>query len=224
MAFDAQSFSARRLATPPPTPPPTGGETQQRRGTLYIPPPVGGGVGGGVAKRLFLLSVSLYILAIIFNGCTTSNNSSNADQKLWYEALPACPCENPDRSGVKLNDGWAKDKGDIAVYHPDANECFRSYPHTPTREGDSGQQCCYDHEGKLITCGAAAGTPDKESTCSGEDKEGVMTVRYGGVLGHLQKDVNPWKKMGGQNGGWKEYNLLWLPDNRNECDSNCVGQ
>jgi len=164
---------------------------------------------------------SCLLLFSCCNGCSGPGNAI-APEQTWYGALPACPCENPDRDGIKPNDGWAKDKGDIATYHTGATECFRSYPPVATREGASGQQCCYDAQGRLITCGSGAGTPDKISTCDGEDENGAMTIRVGGLFGHLNKDVSPWKKMGGQNDAWKSYNLLWPPNNGNRCDTNCV--
>lgn len=112
-------------------------------------------------------------------------NASDA----WMKKLPACPYENC----VRLNDGWAKDKGNIDRYHKGTNECFRSYPHVQTEEGLSGQQCCYHYNGNLITEGSGAGTPDKESAFDGEDFDHVMTFRYSCVFVHLIKDVQLWE-------------------------------
>lgn len=161
--------------------------------------------------------LGLLLLASLHCKCNSAKKSNGDTIEVWYNKLPACPCENPDKNGVNLNDGWAKDRGDIGKYHKGANECFRSYPAVSTSEGESGQQCCYDSNGKLIAEGRSAGTPDKESTCDGEDAEGVMTVRYRGLLGHYKKDVKPWEEMGGVDSGWVKYNLLWKPDNRNKC-------
>ncbi len=160
----------------------------------------------------------------MFSLCTHSSTQQldNQDSSTWHEKLPACPCENPDRDGVKLNDGWAEDKGDIEKYHSGATKCFRSYPYTKTQMGKSGQQCCYDANGKLITGGSGAGTPDKVSTCSGEKKDGAMIIRQSGLWGHYFKDVRPWVKFGGVNGGWKEYNKTWVPNQGNNCKLNIV--
>jgi AMOP domain len=172
-----------------------------------------------------LLRISPIIL--VFASCnmiTCSNKQpigvSNA--KKWYDTLPSCPCENPDKNGVQLNDGWAKDKGEIEKYHSGATECFRSYPVILTDEGASGQQCCYDSAGYLITDGSGAGTPDKESTCAGENKKGIMTMRIAGLFRHYRKDVVPWDEMGGKDSGWKKYNLLWVPNQGQGCKQNAT--
>lgn len=154
--------------------------------------------------------------------CSNKQPISASSVKKWYDTLPPCPCENPDKNGVQLNDGWAKDKGEIEKYHSGATECYRSYPVMETTEGASCQQCCYDSSGKLITGGSGAGTPDKESTCSGENSSGVMTMRLTGILGHYKKDVVPWDEMGGKDSGWKKYNLFWVPNKGNACRENIV--
>lgn len=136
----------------------------------------------------------------------------------WYEKLPTCPCENPDLNGVKIGDGWAEDKGNIEKYHKGAVHSYRSYPYVNTDEGKSGQQCCYDINGKLIKEGSGAGTPDKVSTCKGENPDGTMKVRSSGLWGHYFRDVRPWVKLGGENNGWIEYNKIWVPNKGNNCD------
>lgn len=166
-------------------------------------------------NNLLLLALSMIIIACHHHTPKTASTT-------WYEKLPNCPCENPDKKGVKLNDGWAKDKGDIAKYHRGAAECFRSYPPVETAEGVSGQQCCYDAEGELITGGCGAGTPDKVSTCDGEDEHGAVKTRVSGVLGHYTKDVKPWDKFGGVDSGWVRYNAIWKPNNGNKCPMNVI--
>ncbi len=150
------------------------------------------------------------------------NGSKSSSAEIWYERLPACPCENPDKNGIVVNDGWAKDVGNIKKYHAGASESFRSYPAIKTSEGLSGQQCCYGADGRLITGGSAAGTPDKVSTCKGEDTKGMMDTDYGSLWGHYVKDVRPWDRFGGEKGGWVQYNQLWPPNNKNGCDSNVI--
>ena len=163
-----------------------------------------------------------YVILLSDAGCKHSKKGEGSQNTVWYDQLPACPCENPDKNGVVLNDGWAKDAGNIAKYHAGSAECFRSYPATKTSEGESGQQCCYDVEGKLITGGSAAGTPDKSCTCKGEDAQGVMVTDYGNLLGHYTNDVRPWDRYGGVDSGWVEYNKLWVPNNKNGCPPNVV--
>lgn len=140
----------------------------------------------------------------------------------WYNYLPDCLCQNPDRRFINIKDGWAKDKGDINKYHKGASSCFRSYPPTITSEGESGQQCCYDKSSNLITQGSGTGTPDKVSTCNGENSEGIMTTKFTAFFKHYRKDVKPWNNFGGQNGGWVKYNLLWKPNKGQNCPSNAI--
>ncbi|MCC6410694.1 MAG: hypothetical protein IT270_03490 [Saprospiraceae bacterium] len=158
----------------------------------------------------------------MFFTCSSPQHLDEKEASAWYEKLPPCPCENPDKNGVLINDGWAADKGEINKYHKGAVYCFRSYPYVKTEAGKSGQPCCYDAEGKLITGGSGAGTPDKISTCSGEKPDGTMLVRESGLWGHYFKDVKPWNNAGGEKDGWKVYNKLWVPNNANNCPENVI--
>lgn len=128
----------------------------------------------------------------------------------WTTQLPSCPCELP--SNTDLDDGWAIDAGNIEYYHPGSTVCIRSYPAIETDQGWSGQQCCYDENGKLITAGAGEGTPDRSSTCTGEDDQGRMKVSYWGAYLHYFKDVRTFEEL-----GWEEYNKIWKPS-RPDCD------
>ncbi|QDK77743.1 hypothetical protein EXU85_03680 [Spirosoma sp. KCTC 42546] len=160
----------------------------------------------------------LYVILVLLFGLFPYHQDITKQQNtIWYNYLPNCPCKNPDSTGVYVNDGWAKDKGNITKYHRGAAECFRSYPPIETSEGKSGQQCCYDKSNNLITEGSGAGTPDKESTCSGENSKGVMITRLIGIIGHYRKDVKPWDDMGGENNGWVKYNQLWKPNQGKNC-------
>lgn len=163
----------------------------------------------------------MVILSFLVLSCQ-SPETINIGVSTWFDQLPACPCENPDRKGVKTHDGWATDEGNINKFHKGATICFRSYPPIRTNEGMSSQQCCYDEKGRLITNGSGAGTPDKESTCDNEDAKGFMTLRLSGVIGHYNKDVKPWEAFGGVDSGWVNYNLFWIPNNRNKCSGNFV--
>lgn len=136
----------------------------------------------------------------------------------WFDSLPDCPCLSP---GDKIGDGWAIEKGDLSKFHKGAATSFRSYPAIKTNAGKSGQQCCYDSDGHLITSGQAAGTPDKVSTCSGETKKGIVKLRIIGLPGHFKSDVKPWKQfMKGDSLGWRKYNLVWVPNTGNNCIEN----
>jgi hypothetical protein len=148
--------------------------------------------------------------------------AQQADTTVWYAKLPTCPCRNPDLEGIKLNDGWAKDKGNLSKYHKGATASYRSYPFIKTSAGNSCQQCCYDVNGNLITAGRAVGTPDKTSACSSEDKNGVMKVRFFGLIGHYFRDVRPWQKlMKKDSSGWQSYNISWLPS-QGKCPVNII--
>ncbi len=144
-------------------------------------------------------------------------------QPQWYEQLPDCPCKDPDYNGIQLNDGWAKDRGDLNKYHKGAASSYRSYPPVITEAGKSCQQCCYDANGDLITSGSGAGTPDKVSTCSGENEKGEMTLRWVGLAGHYFKDVKPWQRyMKADSAGWQVYNRYWIPNTGKACKENTV--
>lgn len=160
----------------------------------------------------------IYLLFVFIVSCTSPSTDKNLNQQ-WYELLPDCPCIDPDINGVVLNDGWAKDKGNVSKYHKGAKTSYRSYPPVKTQEGWSGQQCCYDFNGKLIVYEQGAGTPDKSSTCSGETNDGFMRLRYVGIVKHYWKDVLPWLKLmkADKENGWKIYNKEWQPSKGINC-------
>ncbi len=155
-------------------------------------------------------------LTLLWGGCKPLQVERHV-ASAWFHDLPACPCENPDRVAVQLDDGWAQDLGEIETYHPGAEMCFRSYPPVRTQAGWSAQQCCYDAEGYLIQAGVGAGTPDQVSTCLGEDQEGQMEFRWWALGGHYFKDVRPWQKEGGP-AGWQSYQRYWPPDHGCSCN------
>lgn len=164
--------------------------------------------------------IKFFLISLLFlNACSTAKNNSSSTTDPWYTKLPACPCENPDKNGVVLNDGWARDHTNVDKYHNGAAVSYRSYPYVRTSAGKSGQQCCYDKTGKLITSGSGAGTPDKVATARGEKADGTMKVRFFAVAGHYFRDVRPWAKLGGKDSGWVRYDKLWVPDQGIKCDS-----
>ena len=110
----------------------------------------------------------------------------------WQRELPPCPCNAPEDA-----EAWDESNTGISCFHPGATNCFRQ------EAGGHSQQCCYDAEGRLITSGAAAGTPD----------------RYVGGLGrHQEIDVWPWIQL-----GWQTYNTYWVPNKGVGCDARTVG-
>ena len=166
-----------------------------------------------LAMKAALLLFTLYLIVYAVDGDSDTKLDDN-----WFKTLPTCPCFNPDRNQIILADGWAKDKGNLSTYHKGAAECFRSYPYLKTAAGNSCQQCCYNKAGELIKAGPGAGTPDKVSTCAGEDDSGNMKIRFFSLMNHYFKDVQPWKKAGTPENAWKIYNQYWVP-NQGNCDS-----
>lgn len=148
-----------------------------------------------------LLLLSLYVVYLV-----QPPKDSN-----WLNQLPSCPCDAPQSSVV--NDGWALDNSSsIEKFHPGAAYNFRSYPAVFTSEGKSAQQCCYDSQGKLLLKPSSAGTPDRETACAGEDKNGNMLVDYQNVGFHFLKDVVPFFCLDLQ-----AYLEKWKPNNENNC-------
>ena len=187
-------------------------------------------------KNFNLLSVffKLFfcILISFLYSCTSQKNYVEAKEKnKWYDALPHCPCENPDLKGTKLNDGWARErhrnemgffqktfagKKDFTFFHEGATASFRSYPYVHTiingKKFKSGQQCCYDANGKLIIKGLGAGTPDKSSPAKGENKNGLLKTNIFRVMRHVKYDSSPFEKE-----KWSEYHKFWPPDKGINC-------
>lgn len=160
-------------------------------------------------RLLTLLALGTFLLGLYWYANISDNE--------WSNNLPACPCKAPEISNV--TDGWALDKGNTNLFHQGASFCIRSYPPVQTTEGMSGQQCCYDSLGRLITSGTAAGTPDRISACKGENHSGSMTIAKLGVIGHFFKDVLPFFIM-----DISKYHEYWPPHNGNNCFSNNHGQ
>jgi hypothetical protein len=118
----------------------------------------------------------------------------------WAYCLPPCPPVNPDIAAELTNtnprkDGWGREGPN--PFHAGAI-CFRSYG--DKKCGRSGQQCCYDKDGNLIT-GHGAGTPDKVGPGKGpedgvppgegEDENGGIIDDPDNVWDHIFEDVIP---------------------------------
>jgi hypothetical protein len=167
------------------------------------------------STALFLI---LFSLSFAFLGNIAAFSQQKNSSPGWYDKLPDCPCFSP---GDKLDDGWAIEKGDLSKFHKGATTSFRSYPAIETSAGKSGQQCCYDENGKLITSGQAAGTPDRIGTCKGENEKGIVRLRILGLPGHFKNDVKPWKQFMQEDSiGWKKYNSIWVPNTGKSCTAN----
>jgi hypothetical protein len=92
----------------------------------------------------------------------------------WLNKLPDFPCSQP---GSKEK-GWKEVPTDVNS-HPGCSTCFRSAPANFLNLNSSGQQCCYDKDGKLITSGTGSGTADRRNALNNP-------------LGHFFADVQPW--------------------------------
>lgn len=95
----------------------------------------------------------------------------------WIEELPICPCRvrvvGPTipffgRTSLSVDNSqytWTEDfscnpesANDCARYHPGAYGCIRS--ESTNEDSYSGQQCCYNSTGRVISRGVGAGSPD----------------------------------------------------------------
>jgi hypothetical protein len=109
-------------------------------------------------------------------------------------------------------------------YHPGAKGFYRSAASEEYRpEGRKdlyplrpGQQCTYDENGRLITHGPAAGTPDAYGSNA---TDSYFFTSIGKFIGkgdfsglHITWDVDTYKKL-----GWREYHKIWKPNNGNSC-------
>lgn len=83
---------------------------------------------------------------------------ADLDKKLygddWLKKLKPCPCKKADA----LKPDFEPYPSDVLT-HAGCEICYRT-PFKPGSPLRSGQQCCYDKSGELITSGTGAGTPD----------------------------------------------------------------
>lgn len=171
-------------------------------------------MGSKTVRRVHSSWLAGLVAAGVCAGCQslTATEVQTGGGAEWTSRLPACPCLAPEPTVVE--DGWALDRVSSLRQHLGAAACFRSYPPVTTGVGRSGQQCCYDPTGALVTSGSAAGTPDRATSCRGERPDGRMKVRLVGFLNHVFKDVRPWDR---RYRSWKTYHATWPPDNTNLC-------
>lgn len=117
----------------------------------------------------------------------------------WRNAIPDCPCT--DAAARANPDMWDGPDHCIPRFHQGAVTGYRSTGGFSTLPGTShGQQCCYGPDGRLITSGQGAGTPDVWSP----------DIRH--LTQHLEADVDTWTEL-----GWQIYNQFWVPDIGNNC-------
>ena len=116
-----------------------------------------------------------------------------AEQPIWYERLPDCPCElTDDIAGRKERCGTWNLCGDASQeFHYGATYEIRWLP---DEAGAPGQQCTYDENKQLITAGLAAGSPDRTSPglCGYKLSDPLNIPNPISVCGHVAEDVIPW--------------------------------
>ena len=129
----------------------------------------------------------------------------------WIDYLPACPCCLKRRNGKFLTPGTGWGRPVHNSLHPGSSVCIR----TDTYVG-AGEQCCYDKDGRLITRGRGAGTPDKYAPS--------FFNLFWSL--HYVSDVEPFsiaKRLDKSKGGvffLQRYLELRPPQNKNNCPDN----
>lgn len=130
----------------------------------------------------------------------------------WYRDLPDCPCTyDASIDGRSQSGGTWKDFSNgcrgffsyLNDYHYGARHEIR----WAVNEDMPGQQCTYDLNGRLITGGIAAGSPDKfgvTGPCNSNSK-------------HTKADVDTWEKIP----CW-QYMRDWPANKGSSCQSNIV--
>lgn len=146
----------------------------------------------------------------------------------WQDKLFACPCTEDEiiqqriinAKSYPLTPSNAAERQLEMSYHPGAKGFYRSAaPEEYRPEGRNdlyplrpGQQCTYDENGRLITHGPAAGTPDAYGS-NATDSYFFTSIGKGKISGlHRTWDVDTYKKL-----GWREYHKIWKPNNGNSC-------
>jgi hypothetical protein len=135
----------------------------------------------------------------------------------WLDVLPDCPCTDAEAKG---SSDWSGPNACLPDFHPGAATGYRSVRGYASVPGTNhGQQCCYDVDGRLITDGQAAGTPDVVQAPSG------LGAALGGIFGegpgplaaadHYLVDVVPFETL-----GWAVYNQYWVPNKGRGCPPN----
>lgn len=152
------------------------------------------------------------------------------DYQGWQDKLFACPCTEDEIIQQRIINAKSyplapAGPGELAVEefegnHPGAKGFYRSVApeeYRPAGRNDlyplrPGQQCTYDENGRLITHGPAAGTPDAYGS-NATDSYFFTSIGKGKVSGlHTTWDVDTYKKL-----GWREYHKIWKPNNGNSC-------
>jgi hypothetical protein len=123
----------------------------------------------------------------------------------WLDVLPDCPCTYDE---AMANPGVWKDSTSpfSSWFHPGAAHDVRTkHGYQTIPDSSHGQQCTYDNDGKLITSGPGAGTPDVWSPETN-------------FWNHQATDVDTYNALGSN-----VYVRYWTPNNDNNCEANVGG-
>ncbi|MEM7656108.1 MAG: hypothetical protein AAF399_08270 [Bacteroidota bacterium] len=190
--------------------------------------------GGNIIRFTFDPAISRK-LDVYVSGCldggtrwyfdvSCPQGQSPAPIEEWYDRLPDCPCtyeEITDGERTESPAGYWSDCEDASqAFHYGATHEVRWIPDA---EDGAGQQCTYDADGRLITSGIAAGSPDLYSpgSCGFIDwvDEGAANSPLCFASAHCVADVRPWLYGNNSTVPCIVYLRGW-PANRDLCWSN----
>jgi hypothetical protein len=123
----------------------------------------------------------------------------------WLDVLPDCPCTYEE--AMANPDVWKDSTSPFSSwFHPGAAHDVRTkHGYRTIPDSNHGQQCTYDNDGKLITSGPGAGTPDVWSPETN-------------FWNHQATDVDTYNALGSN-----VYVRYWTPNNDNNCEANVGG-
>ncbi len=145
--------------------------------------------------------------------CPSGTSGPPPPTAKWYDELPDCPCtydEAVGRTTDPLGQWLACGAPYNDHYHYGASFEARWVPENAPDA--VGQQCTYDAQGRLITAGIAAGSPDMDSPDNCGNEMGALPDP-----GHLKKDVYTWEYC-----PCLEYLEKWPANNGNGCFQNPI--
>lgn len=117
----------------------------------------------------------------------------NSERDLtWTKNLPNCPCKTIKCK--RADNVWNSPTDELHGYHKGASYCMRS-----VSVNGHANQCCYDHNGNLITHGSGSGSADK------------VAASIETFLGHKKHDMDPADLATRLDGGnWGCWSNLYL--------------
>lgn len=148
----------------------------------------------------------------------------------WYASLPDCPCTYAEVQSMGATTSpaghWAACGGASTDFHYGATYEARWLP---AGTAQAGQQCTYGSDGKLITGGIAAGSPDKRSPgyCGFWSwlADYMNTGNTNGIAAydaHNKNDIEPWQSNKTTTVACWEYLRDWPANNGRNCSSKVV--